>query len=151
MVTSISQLLSGPGFLLCIGNFPRSSYRKEPSAKSFWAWRGKGWRPSCFFHHLMFCRYKKVRCLELERSERSVCPQQLCNPRNGDLEILTARACFKDFINSHEIKERTKTCLQNLSSSTQRLLSSAQTAPPRDSPTQYAPAAQGVMGRIRMG
>jgi len=50
----------------------------------------------CFFHRLMFCRYKKAKCLGLERSDHE-CHQQLCNPRNGDLEILTATACFKDF------------------------------------------------------
>lgn len=82
MVASVSQLSSGSGFLLPMWNFQPSSHRKEPSAKFFW---GLG----------EFCRYKKARCLGLERSEHE-CPQQLGNARNGDREILTARACFKD-------------------------------------------------------
>lgn len=53
----------------------------------------KGLGCLCFFYHLMFCRYKVI-CLRLERSE---CSQLLCNPRNEDIGIRTARACCQDF------------------------------------------------------
>lgn len=88
----LSQLPSRSSFPLPTRNLQPSSHRTEPSAKSFRGWRGKGWRALCFFHHLIFCRYKKKRCLRLERNEH-----EPCNPRNGNLEILTARVCFKDF------------------------------------------------------
>lgn len=97
LVTFISQLSpTAPVFSSLLGIFNPHLTGESPLQSLFWGWRGEGRCPLCFFHHLTFWRYKKVRCLRLERSEHK-CPQQLCNPKNGNLEILTARACFKDF------------------------------------------------------
>lgn len=75
-----------------VENLQPSSHRRA-LCKAFVGLGNKGLGCLCFFYHLMFCRYK-VTFLRLERSE---CPQLLCNPRNEDIGILTARACCQDF------------------------------------------------------